>query len=496
MARGKKTSGKSVRDSISVQIRSLEQDHEQHSRGLYDVQAQITTLTDQREETISQLARFYLPTLEAQAVQATGKDLQGKVKRFFQEKQERRKKLDQSLLLSKEKSNALQEQITAIDDNLEQIVDRTKEVQRTIAEELNGNVDYVALHIQARQSQSRLDQNKKRAEVFGAEAAQKLRAYEGEKEFMYLVRRNFSTARYTESGLAQRLDTWVAKIVNYRENKANYSFLKSMPSAIQEEINRQQEELDPLVQKIERTEGEVRQKYKLPVILKEGEDLLQRKRIVTGNFAKEEKEFQKYAQERKDLDSKKDEYHRAALDELKSYLKGDDITDLKRRARDTPHSQDDRLVDQIETIDIRIKTLKAQAKRLQEKQTEITGSLEGLQTISRRYSSKDYAASRSYFGDDLEIDTLLTGYIAGKITADAFNTELDQHHHWKPKETYSSYDTGGYTPSYRSPDREPRDNNDSYTSIFSSGGDTSGGGWSGGGDIGGGGGGWSSGGDI
>src|SRR3989344_1281972 len=106
MARGKKTSGKSVRDSISVQIRSLEQDHEQHSRGLYDVQAQITTLTDQREETISQLARFYLPTLEAQAVQATGKDLQGKVKRFFQEKQERRKKLDQSLLLSKEKSNA------------------------------------------------------------------------------------------------------------------------------------------------------------------------------------------------------------------------------------------------------------------------------------------------------------------------------------------------------------------------------------------------------
>ena len=102
-------------------------------------------------------------------------------------------------------------------------------------------------------------------------------------------------------------------------------------------------------------------------------------------------------------------------------------------------------------------------------------------------SSDDLGLVRVVFTPEYEVRPLNNTWYSSSVTYTSG---------WKPKETYSSYDTGGYTPSYRSPDREPRDNNDSYTSIFSSGGDTSGGGWSGGGDIGGGGGGWSSGGDI
>ncbi|MEK6846312.1 MAG: hypothetical protein AABY26_06115, partial [Nanoarchaeota archaeon] len=186
----------------------------------------------------------------------------------------------------------------------------------------------------------------------------------------------------------------------------------------------------------------VAERHGLPAVIKEGEALVKNKNSLLSAIDGEHKKANQYASEKNEMNSTKDQYHRTALDKLKSYLKGSSIAELKERAAATPHPEDDHLVDEIIRIDAQVKEIKREAKEVQQQQASIAGQLEGLGSISRRYASKDYESSRCYFDGNFDINTFLLGYIAGNYSASEVNHQIDTHQHFRPRETYSSYSSG------------------------------------------------------
>ena len=194
----------------------------------------------------------------------------------------------------------------------------------------------------------------------------------------------------------------------------------------------------------------------------------QRQSLIEQDKKKDEK-YAPYVNERKEIDSKKDPYHIQAVQKIKSFLKAEEIADLRSRARQTKGTEDDKIVDRIDEIDIKVREFKDKAKGIKLERDTISKRLDGLRRIEKRFRSQDYDGSYSTFSGGFDINTLLIGYMLGKIDSSDINKQIDSSQHTRSHSYPSSSD---YSSSHSS--------HDSYSSggSFSSGSGFGGGGFS------------------
>ncbi len=433
------TSGNTVYRAIKAQVAALEQSHNSLDTKVSSCEGKIGTLTAQREDTIGKLANFYLPELEADDVKTTLGALQTRVRELFDAKQKERTELDQKMEASAEERKHLEERLDQVDLQLREKAQQRDALLITVNKELGANADYVELGIQAEQAHARFDQNNKRYETFNGEAEVKLQVYHADPLFKYLLDRGFGTDQYLCSGLTKKLDTWVARTVNFDKAFADYKVLTSMPELMEAEINQQKEELNGLTRRLKDTEKEVANRQGLTQVITDGESLIEDRREVLGLIDAEKEEFADYAQKRKTLNSTKDPYLQRATDSLKRYLGGESLASLREKALATPSPDDDGLVEKIASIDQEVGQLKRTAKDFHTDHDGISTQLDDLRDLSSYFAKKNFNDDRSYFGNDFKIDALLTQYLNGETSIDDVKGEIQSHQKWKPREIVDDY---------------------------------------------------------
>jgi chromosome segregation ATPase len=430
-------SGSSVQSAIKSQINEIENEHEKLSSKIYDYEKKINSLMGEREDTYGKLATIYLPEMDAESVKNTLKEVQKEVQTIFEEKQLRRKKVEEMMQDSKENKKGLEGKFEDVTETLKEKGKEHDKIKGAVMKECNENPKYKETYSQASQARVKLEQNKERVDEVKNEAEGKLPAYESNKLFLYLIERSYGTNSYIGNTLTKKLDAFVAKITKFDEAKKNYDFLKSMPKLMKEEVDKRQKEMDDLVNVLKEIEDKVGGKYGLQKIIREGVDLSTERKKIGEKIGKVDQEYNNYVQERKDLDNTKGEYHQEAIRKLKEYLKGDDIADLKQKAKATPGTEDDKAVSRIEEIDTGIRELKDKSKDLIRERDDVGKKLENLKGLHKKYTSNNYDSGSSYFKSGFDINHLLIAYMAGKMSHDDAWNEMKSHH--EVEEHHSSY---------------------------------------------------------
>ena len=459
--------GDEVYKDLKEKVREVEKKHEQVTQQVYQCETEITTFTEERENCFASLALTYLPELVAEDVKNTLRGVQEEVQKIFRQKQDRRKTIEQEMSELQEQKQEKQQTLEEITGKLNVKGEERDRLREEIGKELDAKKDYVELKSNVIESGNLLDRNKKRAGEMKQEAKEKLPQYGGNKLFMYLASRNFGTPEYTGKGIFAHLDSWVAEIVNYGENRKNYDFLRTMPVLMEEKVKEKQAVFEKLNGRVTAIEKEAEDRHGLTKILEQGEELVQTRKGVIAEIGVLDGKYFDDANERKELDNTKDKYHEEAIKKLKSYLKGESISALKEQARATPGTQDDQLAGRIEEIDLRIRTLKDDAKKYAESRDSVAEKLSGLKSIQTKFSRADYESSRSYF-NDFNLTSLLAGYVLGEHSENDIWGHIERNQNFKPRQTYSSPSS----PSYSRP---------SFGGGFGGGGGFSGGGGFGGG---------------
>jgi hypothetical protein len=462
-------SGSSVHSKIKSQINEIENEHEKLSSKIYDYEKDINSLMEERENTYGKLAAFYLPEMDAESVKNTLKEVQQEVQLIFEEKQLRRKKVEELMKDSNENKKGLEDKFENITEKLREKGKEHDKIKGAVMKECNEIPKYKEIYSQAGQARGKLEQNKERVDEVQNEAKEKLPAYENNKLFLYLIEKNYGADLYIGNTITKKLDAFVARIIKFDEAKKNYDFLKSMPKLMKEEVDNRQAELDNLVKSLQGMESETGKKYGLQKIIKEGVDFSKERKRISLEIEKLDDEYKNYMAERKELDNTKGEYHQEAIRKLKEYLKGNDIADLKQKARATPGTEDDRAVSRIEEVDKEIRELKDKSKEIRKERDDVGGKLENLKDLQKKYTNNNYDSDNSYFKSGFDINNLLIAYMAGKMSHDDAWNEMKSHH--EVEEHHSSYSSSSdYHSSYSSHD-----------SGFGGGGFSSGGGFGGGG---------------
>jgi len=464
------TSGSDIYDELKEKVSEVEHKYDAINSKVYSFENNISTLVNEREQCYTKLALVYLPEMEREAITKTLKEVQKDVQDIFEQKQSRRKDLDKMILSAKETNNGYQKKLDTVTDKLNKKAAERDKLQSEIKEEFVKNSEYTALNSQAQQAKDKLEHNKQRVVEVQKEARQKLPDYNNNKIFVYLNSKNYGTDKYSAGGLAAKLDTWAAKLINFEEANKNYCFLKSMPELMELEIGERQSDLDSVVNKLRKMEQDASVKHGLDKVLAQGTDLATERKSLMTEMGLLDSNYSAYVKERKSIDNNKGEYHQLAIGKLKNFLKGETISDLKRKARETATGEDDALVTRIETIDDEVRNFKDQSKLTIEERDKLGERLEGLKKILSNFTSNDYESHRSYFDSDFDLSALLLAYLAGRASHDHIWSQIDTSQHFKATESsYSSHSYGSSSSSHSS------------DSGFGGGGFSSGGGFGGGG---------------
>ncbi len=437
------TSGKKVYETIVGKLHEVEGQVKDANQLVYDYEGKISALTLERDECYASLAVTYLPELEAESIKRTLSEVQETVREVFKEKQKRRKDLDGILVESNEGIKKLHTDLDSATENLNKKAAERENLTKIIASNLKKNLDYVALDNQAKEADLKLAQNKKSAEEVRKQSAEKLPAYENSKLFMYLKDRGFGTEEYSTGNVIRMLDSWVAKIIDYKNARNCYDFLVSMPELVKAEVDKRKSELDSVVIKLKDYENKESEKEGLPKIIEEASFIAKKRDDLIKKIDEENKVHDRYATERADIDSKKDPYHIEAIQKLKDYLKGEDISALKKIAKESDGDRDDKVVYRIEGIDSTIRDLKDKTKEAKSNRDSYQDKLTGLRDVEKNFTSSDYESHRSYFSDDFDMNTLLVGYLLGKSNTDQLNNSIKESQNFKPRES-ESYSSSGY----------------------------------------------------
>jgi chromosome segregation ATPase len=474
-------SGSSVYDDLKSGASKLKRQEREYESELNSIEKQISELTNEREQSYVKLAHSYLPELSAESIKNTLSKLQSDVQQIFEEKQKRRKQLDTLIEESLSKKEKEENFLSDVTSKLNDRVSQRERLRKIVNDELSKNEEYQEILKKTEIAKEKMDGYKMRMSSFKSIAERDIDSYRENPIFMYLQESNFRSEEYKrrfgEDKRRVRKDTDAAKKINYSEQKKTYDLLTDMPEILQKRLQKRQQEIDGLIEILRNIEKHTEYKYELTPVLAEIEKLSNEKSNYQAHITKHNSDYDSFSQERRNLENKKGKYHQKAISELKKYLKGDSIHELKTLARSTPQSEDDRIVDRMEEIDAEIRHLKNNAKGVQEKREGISDKLKGLNRIISRYDNDNFDSSRSYFDSSFDVNSLITGYILGKISEISVWSRIENEHHRRPAETYRSSSYGGYSSSSSSSSWGSSSSSHSSSSGFGGGGHSSTGGF-------------------
>lgn len=467
--------GSSVHKKIKAKVGEVETQSNSFAAQLYKIEGNLDKLTVEREEFYVKLASHYLPELEADSIKETLKDIREEIENVFREKQERRSTIEKLMKENRAKNDTLENEIERTATQIEQEVQEKDKILAKINEDLKKDVEYTAKDEEAKKAQARLQQYQKRVAEIEEEAQQKIPDFERNKIFSYLVKTGYGTEEYQRNGMRKRLDSWAAEKVDFAGNKRRYDFLKSMPEMMKTEVTKRQGELEGIVKQMKTIESKIEKQYGLPEFVEDINKSKAKKQALIEKDKKLDEQYAGYTKEREEIDKKKDPYYLEAVQKIKEYLKGQEISALKSKARRTKGTEDDRIVDRIEEIDESVSKLKEEAKKSKRERDAYAAKLSDLKEVERRFRNRDYDGSYSSFPSTFDVDDLLTGYILGNFSLHDINHKIDSS---QTKETPSYHSSSSYSSSYSSYGSSDSGSNFGGSDSFSSGGGFDGGGFS------------------
>ena len=162
--------------------------------------------------------------------------------------------------------------------------------------------------------------------------------------FMYLWDRRYLTPDYRHGGIIRMLDGWVARLIRFKETRADYHMLNELPQRLREHAAKAAEEAERQQQSLLAMEKQAAEKDGVAILqaaLDTAEKQLQQ---VNDDIEAEEKRYQELLRQKNDFASGEDEYTQKAVALMAAELEREDVIALFQQAQSTPRPEDDAIV--------------------------------------------------------------------------------------------------------------------------------------------------------
>jgi len=230
---------------------------------------------------------------------------------------------------------------------------------------------------------------------------------------MYLWQRRYMTPDYRANRIIRSLDNWVARLIDYRETRADYHMLNELPVRLREHADQAIEEAERQQQALLALERQAAEKDGLGALqtaLDKAEAHLQQ---INDEIEDCEKQYQELLGQKAGFAAGEDEHTQKAVEILAAELEREDTIELYRQAQATPRPEDDVIVMQLHKLQQEESEINERLSDLKADRQQQRKALEELSKLRSEFRRSNYDAGFSSFPANLGLGMLLGEMLRG-----------------------------------------------------------------------------------
>jgi hypothetical protein len=425
---------------VQAQSRIAEADRE-----MDDLNSELNRVRIEMAEQYRELARFRFDDIKAGDVTDRLNKAYLAVPTYMDEHKQALDSIEKKIIQSQERQQQLEQKRETFRDERDRIADALEkqlQVSRSALEKTDayrGRLEQLNAALQiARQADKKAGQAE-------ADLSSKGKPFQDDALFMYLWGRKYLTPDYRHGGVVRMLDGWVGRLINFKENRADYHMLNELPRRLRQHSNRAAGEVDRQRHVLLQLEKEAAEKDGILSLQADLDRMEQQLQHVNDEIESEEKRYGELLSQKNDFAAGEDEYTKKAVVMMADELEREDIIALFQQAQNTPRPQDDAIVMHLHQLQ---KTLERLTDRLSQRKTEQQqqrNSLEELVKLRETFRRNNYDAQHSSFPTNLGLGVLLGEILRGSLSSGNAWDRLDRTHRWNlPKAGRSGRSFGGF----------------------------------------------------
>ena len=316
---------------------------------------------------------------------------------------------------------------------LEAAVGALKAFEADVAARYAADADWLTLKTGLETAQKTHDEAEKKTKQAEDDREKKKVPYEGDRLFLYLWRRKLGTSEYASGFLVRLVDEWIARLVNYREARANYVMLIEIPARLRAHVEGLGATLDAGKQKLAAFQQE-------KIAAAGGVPLQQRTADARAALDAAEAEVSRAhaafnaaeAQYRAVADNGQKGVYAQAIDLMVENDSRDDIATLFREAARTKSPEDRAIVEKIDQLTKGIASADRQVAELRGSLAEVSQRRAEIERARADFLRRGYNYPGGGFGNEAAIHDVLGGILQGVIQGAVLGQVLQQGYRGPP----------------------------------------------------------------
>ena len=428
---------------INQHIYQAQKGQENAGHRLEELNRQINAVRLEIAERYRELARLRLNDLKANQVITRLDETDQAILNLLEKLRNDRNNLEEQI----KGSVSRQQQLEAQREELEHQRDKAgEEMQRHLEQALNRirtTEDYRQQQKRAQDAVAVAKHADEKASRSENDRLEKGKPYEADSLFMYLWNRRYLTPDYRGGWLSRKLDDWVAKIIDFRRNRANYHMLQELPRRLREHATKVHQTAQLEVQSLQTMEREAAEAEGIPSFQAKVQEAEKQLKELDAKIDTEEAHQQKLLQEQAHFNAGTDPLSKQIMDLQTAELAKGQIADLYQMARATPRPEDDAIVAQLHQLKQREDQIVAEIQSANNVLQQRQRSLGELQEVRRRYRQSGFDSYNSSFPGDFALGMLLAQMMQGMMNSDIVWQEIGRHQQRIPyREDFGGVDPG------------------------------------------------------
>lgn len=329
--------------------------------------------------------------------------------------------------LRRDEEASLRDQLTQVEQGIAELIEQAHRLEpavRTadalVEKALAAHPEYV----QQLQQSTELQNQERLADASNtellAEITRKLPEFELNPLYRYLKECGYGTDSYQRTGILRNLDSWIALKCNFQQNHASEMTLQGMRTELHAATRARKEQLQALEQSLAHLRSCTRDQFDTEKLRKELSEL-------DTKIKEQKKRANDIHASLAEYTEKRDSRYQRARDLLADALKSQPLELLLEQARQTPDTGDERLVEHVGQLQAELKAHRVRFAPLYGERDQAKRDYERAKELERTFGGSRYAGSDYEYSNRLDLTGLISGYMAGQITAAALEGEIKKH---------------------------------------------------------------------
>ena len=435
--------GRDTLQEINDHVLQAQSQIENADREMENLNARLSELRIEEADQFRQLAKFRLDEISAGQVAARLDKVHHAVPTFLDQHKQALVELDDKLERIKQSRQKLEQQRETginVRDKAVETLQRQLEESKKKLEQDQGYQLQKEKAIRAAEVTQRADEKASQSE---ADLASKGEPYQEDSIFMYLWQRRYMTPDYRANGIIRSLDGWVARLIDYREARADYHMLNELPLRLREHADRAAEEAKRQQQALQALERQTAEEDGVGISQTALEKAEAQQQQVNDEIDTHEKRYQELLAQKADFAAGKDKYTQKAVEVLVAELESEDTLELYRQAQATPRPEDDAIVMRLHKLQQEQQETNKRISDLNADRQQQRKALEELTELAGKFRRSNYDARHSSFPTNLGIGILLGEILRGGRSSGSAWDRIGKSQKWDFPDIGGSGGSGG-----------------------------------------------------